>query len=150
MTAGGICNRNVIVVPKGESIIDAAKRMRMLHVGDVVVVEQRRNTRVPIGILTDRDIVLSVVASDPHHLPSLLVNDAMSSELVTVREDVCFTEALKVMRQRGVRRLPVVDQTGGLVGILTLDDIVRFFAEQLKELATVVSHEREMEERYRV
>ena len=119
MTVGGICNRNVVVAPKGEAIVDAAN-------------------------------VLSVVASDPGHLSSLLVSDAMSSELVTTREDTCFVDAIKLMQERGVRRLPIVDQDGGLVGILTFDDVVRFFAEGLGELVKVMPREGQMEQRYRV
>ena len=150
MTVGGICNRNVVVAPKGEAIVDAAKRMRMFHVGNVVVIENRGNKRMPVGILTDRDIVLSVVASDPGHLSSLLVSDAMSSELVTTREDTCLVDAIKLMQERGVRRLPIVDQDGGLVGILTFDDVVRFFAEELGELVKLMAREGQMEQRYRV
>jgi CBS domain-containing protein len=150
MTVGEICNRNVVVVPTGECIVDAAKRMRMFHVGDVVVVENRGNCRVPVGILTDRDIVLSIVASDPGHLSYLLVSDAMSSELATAVEGTNVSDAIRLMRERGIRRLPIVDRDGGLVGILTFDDIVRFYADELNELVKLVASEREMEQRYRV
>jgi CBS domain-containing protein len=150
MTVGGLCNRNVVAAPRGEAIVDAAKRMRMFHVGDVVVVENRGGKRVPVGILTDRDIVLSVVASDPSHISSLLVSDAMSSELVTAREDMCFADALKLMQERGVRRLPVVDGEGTLVGILTLDDVMQFFADEMTGIMNVMARERKLEERFRV
>ena len=150
MTVGEICNRNVVVAPKGECIVDAAKRMRMFHVGDVVVVENRGDSRVPVGILTDRDIVLSIVASDPSHLWYLMVSDAMSSELVTAEDSTNVSDAVRLMRERGVRRLPIVDRAGGLVGILTFDDIVRFFADELNELVKLVASERQMEQRYRV
>jgi CBS domain-containing protein len=86
MTIGSICKRNLVVAPKGESIVDAAKRMRMLHVGTVIVVEERGGKQVPAGILTDRDIVLSIVASDAEHLPFPSVNDAMSDDLLTAPE----------------------------------------------------------------
>lgn len=61
--------KHLVVAPKDESIVDAAKRMRLLHVGTVIVVEERGGTQAPLGILTDRDIVLSIVASDAKHLP---------------------------------------------------------------------------------
>jgi CBS domain-containing protein len=139
-----------VVAPKGEAIVDAAKRMRMFHVGDVIVIENRGDRRVPVGILTDRDIVLSIVASDPSHLAYLMVSDAMSSELVTADEGMNVSDAIRLMRERGVRRLPIVDREGGLVGILTFDDIVRFFADELNELVKLVASERQMEQRYRV
>ena len=85
MTVGDICNRNVVVAPKGEMIIDAAKRMRTSHGGALVVVETRNGRHVPVGIITDRDIVISVVAGDPQHMHSLLVGDVMGTDLITAR-----------------------------------------------------------------
>jgi CBS domain-containing protein len=150
MTIGSICKRNLVVAPKGESIVDAAKRMRMLHVGTVIVVEERGGRQVPAGILTDRDIVLSIVASDAEHLPFLSVNDAMSDDLLTAPEETSLPDALKLMRERGVRRLPVVDHAGALVGIVTADDVIRFLAEELGQLVKLMNHEEQVERRYRV
>jgi CBS domain-containing protein len=150
MTVGVICTRSVVVAPKGESIVDAAKRMRMLHVGTVVVVNEGDEKRVPLGILTDRDIVLSVVASDPDHLRFLTVDDAMSDDLVTAPEDTGLADALTLMQERGIRRLPVVDHAGSLVGIVTVDDVVRFMAAEMARLATLMNREEQVERRYRV
>lgn len=150
MTIGSICKRNVVVAPKGEMVVDAAKRMRMLHVGAVVVVDQREGRQVPLGILTDRDIVLSLVASDAEHLPFMTVNDAMSDELLTAPEDTPLADALKLMQERGVRRLPVVDRAGTLVGIITADDVIRVLAEELDQIVTLMNHEEQVERRYRL
>src|SRR5579872_2831908 len=150
MTIGSICERNVVIAPMRETIVDAAKRMRMLHVGTVVVAAERDGKRVPLGILTDRDIVLSVVASDPEHLPFLSVGDAMSDDLVTAREDASLSEGLQLMRERGVRRLPVVDNDGALVGIVTADDMIRFLADKLDSVVDLMKHEEQVERRYRV
>jgi CBS domain-containing protein len=150
MTVGDICQHNVTIVPRGESIVDAAKRMRVNHVGDVIVVEQHDGSRIPVGILTDRDIVLSIVASDPGHLPFLTVDDAMTSDLVTAREDVSVTDALTTMRERGVRRLPVVDRQGTLVGIVTTDDMLRFVAGEVEGLVELMTKEQELEKQRRL
>jgi CBS domain-containing protein len=150
MTIGSICKHNVVVVPTGESVIDAAKRMRMLHVGTVIAVDEREGLQVPVGILTDRDIVLSVVASDAEHLAFLLVRDAMSDELLTAPEDTSLPEALKMMQERGVRRLPVVNHAGALVGIVTTDDVIRFLAEELGQVVKLMNHEEQVERRYRI
>jgi len=150
MTIGSICKRDVVVAPKGESIVDAAKRMRMLHVGTVIIVAERDGKRVPIGILTDRDIVLSIVASDPEHLPFLAVGDAMSDDLLTASEDTGLADALRLMQERGVRRLPVVDHEGTLVGIVTADDVFRFLAVELGQLVQLMNHEEQVERRHRV
>jgi CBS domain-containing protein len=150
MTIGAICKRNVAVGPKGESIVDAAKRMRILHVGTVIVVEERDGQQVPIGILTDRDIVLSVVASNSEQLPFLMVGDAMSDDLLTAVEDTSLADALKLMQERGVRRRPVVDHIGALIGIVTADDVIRFLADELGQVVKLMGHEDRIERRYRV
>ena len=150
MTVGDICTRNVVVAPKTESIVDAAKRMRSSHVGDLVIVENRNGQLVPIGILTDRDIVIGVVAGDPVHINYLLVGDAMSSDLVTARDQDTIESALEKMREHGVRRLPIVDETGALVGILTIDDMLQHLAAQQRELVALVGREQLHERQYRV
>ena len=150
MTAGEICNRNVVVAPQTEMIVDAAKRMRTSHVGDVVVVDERGGKHTPIGIVTDRDIVISVVAGDPTHINYLLVRDVMSSDLVTAVEEESIETALKKMHEHGVRRLPIVDAAGGLVGILTLDDVLRYLTAQQSDLVALVARGQQHERQYRV
>jgi CBS domain-containing protein len=149
MTLGSICKREVVVAPKNEMVDDVARRMRMLHVGTVVIVEERQGKQVPIGIVTDRDIVLSVVASNAEHLPFLPVRDAMSDNLLTAHEDTSLADGLRLMQERGVRRLPVVDHSGTLVGIVTADDVIRFLAEELGEVVKLMSQEEQVERRYR-
>jgi len=150
MTLGSICKRNVAVALRNEMVVDTARRMRMLHVGTVVIVEDRQGKHVPVGILTDRDIVLSIVASDAEHLPFLSVGDAMSDNLLTAYEDTSLTDGLRLMQERGVRRLPVVDHAGTLVGIVTADDVIRFLAEELGQVAKLINQEEQVERRYRV
>lgn len=150
MVIGDICNRNVVVAPKTEMIVDAAKRMRTSHVGDLVVVETRNGGHVPIGIVTDRDIVVSVVAGDPDHINYLLVSDVMTSDLITAREHDSIESALRQMQENGVRRLPIVDETGMLVGILTLDDVLRYLTAQQSELVALVAREQQHERQYRI
>jgi len=150
MTIGSICKRSVVVSPRDESIVDAAKRMRMLHVGTVIIIEERDRMQVPVGILTDRDIVLSIVASDPEHLPFLSVGDAMSDDLLTAGEDTSLPDALGLMQERGVRRLPVVDHAGALIGIVTADDVIRLLAEELSQVVKLMNHEEQVERRYRI
>ena len=150
MTVGEICNRNVVVAPKTEMIVDAAKRMRTSHVGDLVVIENRNGRHFPIGIVTDRDIVISIVAGDPDHINYLLVSDVMSDDLVTAREHESIEAALKKMQEHGVRRLPIVDADCTLVGILTLDDILQYLTGQQSELVALVAREQRRERQYRV
>lgn len=150
MTVGKICTRTTVVAPKTELIVDAAKRMRTSHVGDLVVVENRFGRPYPIGIVTDRDIVVSVVAGDPDHINDLLVGDVMTDDVITAREDEDVEAALKRMEEHGVRRLPIVDRDGALVGILTLDDALEYLTEQQTELVNLVAREQRRERQYRV
>jgi CBS domain-containing protein len=105
---------------------------------------------VPIGILTDRDIVIGAVASDPDHINYLFVRDVMTSNLVTAYEDEEIDSALKKMHQHGIRRLPIVDETGALVGILTLDDVLQYVTGQQAELVALVAREQQRERQYHI
>ncbi len=148
MTVGEICNRDVVFIHKDASIPDAARLMREYHVGDLVVVQEKTGKRVPIGIVTDRDIVLEVIAEGVS-MDDVTVGDIMSNHLVTARENDSLFETVKVMRARGIRRLPVVDGGNELVGILSVDDLIDLFSEQIADLARLIARERRREEEKR-
>jgi CBS domain-containing protein len=122
--------------------------MRSHHVGDVIVVDKEGVEPKPLGILTDRDIVLEVLAEDVD-LDAVNVGDVMSYELVTVDEDTTLIDAIKIMKGKGVRRLPVVNKTDVLVGILTVDDVIELITEQLGDIVTLISRENAREQRQR-
>jgi CBS domain-containing protein len=149
MPVGEICNREVIIVRRDDTVHEAAKLMRQHHVGDVVVVEERNGMRVPVGIVTDRDLVVEIMAPDVVQM-LITVGDIMDPNLVTVKESMGVYESIQYMRGEGVRRLPVLDDKGALVGILTLDDLLGLLAEELLELSRLVKHEQKNEYRKRV
>ncbi len=144
MPISELCNREVVIVRPEESALDAARLMRRNHVGDVLVVEDRGSRRIPVGIVTDRDLVVEIMAMklDP---ASLAVKDIMVSDLATIKEDAGLFEAIGYMRTKGVRRLPVVDGAGSLIGILTLDDLIELLADEMSALAKLVKHEQKKE-----
>lgn len=144
MPIGEICNREVIIVQRDETALQAAKLMRQHHVGDVLVVEDRGGKRMPIGIVTDRDLVVEIIAPELDSTV-ITVGDIMAEELATVQESNGVFEAIQYMRSKGVRRLPVVDDGGGLVGIVTLDDLLVLLAEELNALARLVTREQQKE-----
>lgn len=148
MSIGDLCNRNVVTVQRDTSAIAAADLMRTLHVGDLVVVEERDGLSAPVGIVTDRDLVVEVMAEevDPE---TVTAADVMSFDLVTARENDDLMDTVKAMQRAGVRRMPVVDARGGLVGILTVDDCLELLAETLWDLGTLVRRERSHEEESR-
>ena len=140
MFVGEMCNRQVVICKPDESIQKAAELMRDNHVGDVVVVEHKESKHLPVGILTDRDIVLEVLA-EKVDLKDVAVKDVMSGELITVKEDDFIIETIGQMRDKGVRRVPVVNQEGGLEGILAVDDTIELVAELLSDLVKLFKHE---------
>lgn len=148
MLAGEYCSRNVAIVGKTDSIVRAAQRMREYHVGDVLVVESRDNERVPVGILTDRDIVIGVIA-DEVDINVVTVEDVMSYKLITSRETDDLMVTIKRMRANGVRRIPIVNRAGGLIGILSTDDILDVIAEQLMDVDQIITREQRKERELR-
>lgn len=145
MSVGEICNREVVIAERNLSVAEAARLMRSYHVGDLVVVEKSDGCNRAVGIVTDRDIVVEVMATGVAP-DSLTVGEIMGQELVTAQESDGVFEAMRHMRDKGVRRMPVVDRAGGLVGILTLDDLLTLLAEEMTELAKLVSREQHREE----
>ncbi len=144
MTVRALCNHNVATIDRNASVVDAATRMREEHVGDLIVVEERGGRRTPIGILTDRDIVIAVVAKRVA-ADAVTVGDAMSSELLTVHQDNGVEHALREMRRCGVRRAPVVDGSGSLIGVLSIDDVIDHLAVQLGHIADIIRVEQRAE-----
>lgn len=148
MNVGEICIRDVVVTGRDTTVAAAAQLMREYHVGDLVVVDEGGGRRVPAGIVTDRDLVIGVLAPglDP---ATLTVGDIMGGELVSAREADGVFETLQVMRRRGVRRVPVVDERGGLAGIVALDDVLEIIAEELGAAVKVAAREQSNEARRR-
>lgn len=148
MSVGEFCNREVIVIGPDEPAREIARLMREHHVGDVLVVEERDGRRVPVGIVTDRDLVIEVLASesDPDQFR---VADIMTGDLLTAAEADDTMATLQRMRNAGVRRMPVVSTDGALVGIITVDDFINVFAEQMEDLVRLVSREQLRERKLR-
>ena len=144
MPIGDVCVREVLVATPETTITEAAHLMRQQHVGDLVIVTGEDGSRVPTGIVTDRDIVLSVIATGLD--PSIFtLGDLVIDKLVTVREDVGVFECIQKMRTKGVRRMPVVDAQDKLVGITSVDDLVQLLGQELAELGRLISREQAKE-----
>ena len=144
-TTGEFCTRRIAFARRGEPIIDAARRMRDEHVGCLVVVDETDGRRVPVGMLTDRDLVVGVLARTDRHVDAVTVGDVMTSDVVRAREDDDLAYTCKRMRAAGVRRMPVVDDGGALAGLVAFDDVMEWLQEQLAELVQLLSRERKQE-----
>lgn len=149
MAIGEICNREVVIVQRDTTIQEAAKLMRSHHVGALVVVKEVAGKRQPVGLVTDRDLVIEVLAPELD-ASVITVGDIMLPKPVTVPETTGVFEAIQFMRDKAVRRLPVVDGLGALIGIVALDDLLSLLADELSELSTLVTREqkREMDSRH--
>ncbi len=148
MSIGEFCNREVVFATREMSLPEAAQLMREYHVGDLVVVDEIDGVRVPVGIVTDRDMVIEIIAKSLD-LNEFSVGDIMGSQLVSVQEADGVFDTIRLMRTKGIRRIPVVNQQGGLVGIVSVDDILDLLAEEMAELAKVAPREQEREARTR-
>lgn len=141
---GEICTRAVIVARQQEPLVEAARRMRDFHVGNLIVVNDLED-RLPVGILTDRDIAIGPVAQASDRLEALSVGDVMSAPAETVSESESLDAALRKMEQLGVRRLPVVDEMHRLVGVVALDDVLKHVSKQLDRIMALMETERQRE-----
>ena len=144
MGIGEICSRNTVFARRDESVATAARQMRESHVGCLVVADEVDGARVPVGMLTDRDITVAVVAPGLD-AKTMQVGDVMSAELLTVNEDAGIAETVELMRLRGIRRLPVTDTDGRLVGLVAADDIMSLLAEEIAGLTGMIARKEKRE-----
>jgi CBS domain-containing protein len=131
-----------------ESIGICARRMHDEHVGCLVVVEPNDGSDFPVGMLTDRDIAVEVVAFglDP---ATITAGDVMSEKPVVVEEDDDLLDALTHMRERGVRRLPVVRPDGALAGMIAFDNVLEAIGEEIDGMLGALRAQRTKELRLR-
>lgn len=134
MRIGDLSSREVHVVEADAPLLEAVREMHRRHVGSVVVIERHDAGARPIGIVTDRDVMRGEITRRADVF-SLAVGDVMSTDLLVLPESCELAEGIDELRKRGVRRAPVVDERGGLVGIVTLDDLVPAVAQKLEGLA---------------
>jgi CBS domain-containing protein len=143
MKLGEIATGDVISLSRAAALIEAAQLMCERGVGAVVVVESPADRPIPVGMITDRDIVraqLERVAD----LSRLRIADVMSRDPLVLAAGDSIENALAHLRARGVRRAPVIDSSGALVGVVSTDDVLGCLARQLLEISSLVTgqHER--------
>ena len=135
MGVKSIARSSVVTVSPESTVLDASKLMAETNVGSVVVVDEGK----PVGLLTDRDIVVRVVKENKPY--DTAVKDVMTADPVVINENDGLFEALEKVKNKGVRRYPVVDNEGKLTGILTLDDIVYLLGKEMGDIAQIIEKE---------
>jgi CBS domain-containing protein len=143
MNVGDVCNRDIVRVPPEASLADATRQMRDRHVGMVVITKNPLDEPVAIGVLTDRDVAFAALAG--HDLAATRVAQCLSKDPLVLNEDTNAARALERMRERNVRRVPVVDSHGTLVGVVSTDDLLAGIAGELSKLAELVQYQPQRE-----
>jgi CBS domain-containing protein len=112
--------KRIITMDAKKSIADAAKRMKDREIGSVIIINAKRQA---VGIVTERDIVRRAVAKGMGHNEP--VSKIMSKSIFTTAPDTEVEMAAKMMVKNGIKRLPVIDRKGALVGIISDDDMAK-------------------------
>lgn len=133
-----VCTVNVVCCSAQTSILQAASLMRHRHVGDVVVVDDPKDRGIPLGVVTDRDLVVEVLGNglDP---ATTTVGSLMRKPVIIAHESEDTTPVIERMRAHGVRRIPVVAREGEVIGIITLDDLLRLFVADASVLSGIMT-----------
>lgn len=144
MSIKELCSRELVAVGRDDTVSKAAQLMRQNHIGDVLVVEKKQGMTLPIGIVTDRDVVIEIVAPglDPQ---VITVGDIMLPTIFTIDENSSVFDAIRLMTSKGVRRLPVVKKDSSLIGIITLDDLLLLMAREFCSFAKLLTKEQQNE-----
>lgn len=136
MKVSDLCRQDFVIGTGPEMTVrDAAARMAEDGVGSLIVVD---HSGALVGIITDRDIVVRCTAQglSPE---KVAVEEAMSKPVVTISHKADLEDAARLMRRHEIRRLPVLDQHGKVLGMLSFDELLAKSAEVLTELAAIVN-----------
>ena len=135
MSIGRICSRIVHLADRGETVLAAASRMKAHDVGSLVVVDEHRH---PIGLVTDRDLVMRVMA-EGRAPEATRVEAVMSHQPRSVSATTPIEDVVASMRAFGIRRMPVIGDSGELIGIVSIDDVLDLLASELGNVRHVLA-----------
>jgi CBS domain-containing protein len=139
MSLESLCRREIVCVDVNTTVLQATEMMEDMNVGCVIVIQNDR----PVGIVTDRDVVLRVV-NKKLDAAKCVVGDIMSLEVVTLKQNTGLYDALEQIKESGsrVRRFPIVDENGAIKGIITLDDVIDLLGKEMSDVAAIIESER--------
>lgn len=140
------CTTEVVYCTRDTTVLEAAQLMRRKHIGDLVVVDDPDEELVPVGLITDRDIVVKVIGNELS-ASSTRVGEIMRTPLVVASEAEDASAAISRMRDHGVRRIPITTRHGKLAGIVTLDDLLRCLRYEVDSLLDIVTKQQDQERR---
>jgi len=142
MLSGEYCNRDVVFVGDSDYVTKAAELMRDNHITHVVVIQSKFGKNIPVGIISDRDIVIDFIASqvDIHNTP---IKNLLKSNIVVVDEHDDLMVTIKRMRMSGLGRVIVVNSNGELIGVLSIDEIIGVISESIMDLEQIMIRDRD-------
>lgn len=126
-----------VIIAEDAAIEEAATFMKQENVGCLIVVKKQNADTAPCGLITDRDIVMHLLANKVDSW-KVSVKDIMSQNLLTLKEGQGIREAIAAMCEKGVRRAPIVNMQGSVIGLVSLDDILLLLADELAEVAKII------------
>jgi len=118
--------------------------MREFHVGDLIVADLKEGRSIPVGIITDRDIVMATVALGVSP-ESVYVEDVMSAQLFTAHRTDSLLHVIDLMKKHAVKRIPIIGMGGAIDGIISAEDLLSFLANELTSLSMITSEQRKAE-----
>lgn len=140
MPLSDLCRENLVTIEPNATLLDAARLMKEKHVGDLLVVGREQHSSPELmGIITDRDILLAT--TDGCSLHDKRVAAVMSRNPQTVNGRDGIYKATNIMREKSVRRLPVVGDDGQILGIITADDLYQLLIGELGDLAAIADRQ---------
>ena len=140
------CTTDVAWCTRDTTVIEAARLMREKHLGDLIIVDDPNDEFTPVGLITDRDIVIKVIGNELS-ASKTRVGDVMRTPLVTASDTEDSNAAIARMRHHGVRRLPVTGRNGKLVGVVTMDDLLKRLRSEVDSLLDIITMEQDQEQR---
>jgi len=140
MNAGQVCTKGAVSVSASAPLSEVAQLMCDRHVGAVVVTVTPSDRPVVAGIITDRDIVRAQLERTAD-LSRLSAGDIMTRDPLVLNEQESIGKAVQRLRQRGVRRAPVINNSGALIGVISTDDLLAQVSEELLALAHLVEEQ---------
>lgn len=136
MSLKSIMIEDITALPSTASVLDAAKFMTDMNVGSVIVTDDDR----PSGMITDRDVVAKVIAQGKDS-STTMISEIMVSPVVSIAEDKDIVDATQLMSNHGIRRLPITNTGGKLVGVVSLDDVLVQLGMEMQNIATTLKKE---------
>lgn len=140
------CTTDVAWCTRDTTVLEAAQMMRQKHIGDLIIVDDPNDEFTPVGLITDRDIVVKVIGNELS-ASQTRVGAVMRTPLVTASDSEDSNVAIARMRHHGVRRLPVTGRDGKLVGIVTLDDLLKKLRSEVDSMLEIITQEQDQERR---